>query len=409
MKYNEFTKAAEVFLFSEEFQELRNALEFREPNLWYILGISQKEIRVSSFLAWMLNPQAKNSLGTEFLKCFLIQTLQTEAGQQIELRPVNISVMDFSEAVVDTEEWLGPRRCDILIRDEKAGFLCIIENKITTMESPKQTLEYYQNSFKRFPSDQYPHRLYIYLTPEGDPPQSEQFLPLSYEDILACVTEVMEIKELSASEEFLLKQFEENILRGIAMDKNTRDLAQAIYDQHDDVIEFIIRNVERKEEFDEIHIQRSWDGQTWFFNIGENSGYRWEDCREYGFICAGGRKRYRDLMERFEVDDVIYAYVSKSGYVGIGKIIKKAVPFRDAKLADGRQLVNLPLVGSYNENRNDDKCDWIALVDWEFAVDKNEAIRQETITQMTTARIYEHRKNIAKKVKAGLKQKSQSK
>ena len=316
--------------------------------------------------------------------------------------------MDFSEAVVDTEEWLGPRRCDILIRDEKAGFLCIIENKITTMESPKQTLEYYQNSFKRFPSDQYPHRLYIYLTPEGDPPQSEQFLPLSYEDILACVTEVMEIKELSASEEFLLKQFEENILRGIAMDKNTRDLAQAIYDQHTDVIEFIIRNVERKEEFDEIPIQKSWDGQTWFFNIGENSGYRWEDCREYGFICAGGAKRYRNLMERYEVDDVIYAYVSKNGYVGIGKITKTAVPFRDAKLADGRQLENLPLVGSYNESRNDDKCDWIALVDWEFAVDKNEAIRQDTITQMTTARIYEHRKNIAKKVRAGLKQKNQS-
>lgn len=193
------------------------------------------------------------------------------------------------------------------------------------------------------------------------------------------------------------------------MDKNTRDLAQAIYDQHDDVIELIIRTVERREESEEIPIQRSWDGETWFFNIGENSGYRWEDCREYGFICAGGAKRYRDLMERFEVDHVIYGYVSKYGYVGIGRIKKEAVPFRKAKLSDGRQLVNLPLVGSYNESSNNNKCDWIALVDWEFSVDKNEAIRQDTITRMTTARIYEHRKNIAKKVKAGLKQKSQSK
>jgi hypothetical protein len=192
------------------------------------------------------------------------------------------------------------------------------------------------------------------------------------------------------------------------MDKNTRDLAQAIYDQHTDVIEFIIRTVERKEEAEEIPIQRSWDGVTWFFNIGENSGYRWEDCREYGFICAGGAERYRYLMERFEVGHVIYAYVSKFGYVGIGKVTRKAVSFRKAKLADGRQLINLQLVGIYNRSDDDHVCDWIALIDWEVTVEKTEAIRQDTITRMTTSRIYEHRKNIARRVKADLIQKLRS-
>jgi hypothetical protein len=350
----------------------------------------------------MLNPQANHSMKAEFLKHLLVQTLRTRAGQQSELRPVNILVMNLSEAIIDTEEWLDPRWCDILIRDEKEGFLCIIENKITSMESPKQTQDYYQNSFKRFPSDQYPHRLYIYLTPEGDPPQSEQFIPLSYGDILTCVTEILKIEALSTTEKVLLTQFQENILRGIAMDKNSRDLAQVIYDQHYEAIEFIIKTVERKEDTDEIPIQRSWDGKTWFFNIGENSGYRWEDCQEYGFICAGGATRYRDLMERFEIDQVIYAYVSKSGYVGIGKVSQEATPFRNAILKDGRQLQNLPLTGNYDNSTDDDTCDWIAFIEWKFAVEKGQAVRQPTITRMTTSRIYEHRKDIARKVRSSL-------
>jgi hypothetical protein len=402
MNHHKFAQLSETLLLSSEFQELRSVIELREPNLWYILGISRRETLVSSFLAWMLNPQANHSFGAEFLKNFLVQALQTDAGQQNDLMPINVMVMDLSEAIVDTEEWLGSRRCDILIHDSSQGFLCIIENKIGAKESQKQTQDYYKNSFSRFPIDQYPHRMYIYLTPEGDPPQSEYFILFSYEDILGCIGALRKKHKLSETEQFLLDQFQENILRGIAMDNTTRDLAQAIYDKHAEVIEFVIQTAERKDVEDDTPIQRQWDGESWFFNIGE-PGYSWDDCRNYGFICAGGAKRYRDLMKRFEVDHVIYAYVSKSGYVGIGKIKKAAVPFRDAILADGSMLRGLSLAGRYNNSNDDETCDWIALVDWEFAVEKSQSVRQPTITRMTTARVYEHRKGIAKKVKASLK------
>ena len=144
METHEFSQAAETLLFSEEFRDLQNTLKVREPNLWSILGISLKEILVSKFLAWMLNPSSIHSFGTAFLKHFLIQALRTEAGKQVRLRPVNILVKDFSNAIVETEEWLGLRRCDILIRDELDGFLCIIENKVTSMESVEQTWDYYR-------------------------------------------------------------------------------------------------------------------------------------------------------------------------------------------------------------------------------------------------------------------------
>ena len=86
----------------------------------------------------------------------------------------------------------------------------------------------------------------------------------------------------------------------------------------------------------------------------------------------------------------------------IGKITKKAVPFRDAVLANDQQLRNIPLEGKYNDSNDDVTCDWIALVDWELAVDKRQAVRQPIITRMTTSRIYELRKDITENVRAGL-------
>lgn len=119
MDNQKFTQDAESLLFSEEFQELRDKLEFREPNIWHILDISKKEILISAFLGWMLNPNSDHSFSADFLKRFLIQSLKTEAGRQLDLGPVNILVMDLTEVMVDTEEWLGARRCDILIRTKR--------------------------------------------------------------------------------------------------------------------------------------------------------------------------------------------------------------------------------------------------------------------------------------------------
>ena len=156
-----------------------------------------------------------------------------------------------------------------------------------------------------------------------------------------------------------------------------------------------------KQDDDTLPFDGKWDGKSRFFNIGEmvGSGYRWEDCRKYDFICAGGAKRYRSWMEQLNVGDIIYAYVSKWGYVGVGTVIQKAVPFRLAKI-DNQRLIDLGLVGEYNDSDNDDICDWVAFVKWEHSVGKEQAIRQEPITRLTTCRIFDHRKDVVERVKS---------
>ena len=72
------------------------------------------------------------------------------------------------------------------------------------------------------------------------------------------------------------------------MDKETLDLAQAIYEKYGSVIEFIYNSSEHGETED--GPEATWDGKSWFFNTGDlgDGPYSWEDCKKYSFICAGG-------------------------------------------------------------------------------------------------------------------------
>ncbi|MBX3059714.1 MAG: PD-(D/E)XK nuclease family protein [Anaerolineae bacterium] len=411
MKYSEFLAGSEQLLLSREFKELKERLTFREPNLWQILNISRKETLVSQFLAWLLDPGKEHNFGVQFLKNLVLEALKTDKGRQNRLSPVRFFVMDFPEVEISTESWLQTighkkSRCDIIINDRKAGFLCIIENKVGANESSEQTKHYYEHSYSRFLEEQFPHRVYIYLSPYGVPPKNEHFIPLSYQAVLNAIKGLQESGRITETEKFLLRQFQENLQMSIVTDKETLDLAQEIYDTYGPIIDFIYKNAEKPEADSS---DTGWDGKSWFFNIGEVglTPYSWDDSRNYSFICAGGADRYRKIMQKFKPGDVIYAYVSGYGYVGVGTVTKAAVPFRKAMLGDGKtKLLELQqmgmLAGVYDNSLDDDKCEWIVLVKWDRAVDKNQAVRLNPIVPSTASRIYDHRKELIGRVRRGL-------
>lgn len=198
------------------------------------------------------------------------------------------------------------------------------------------------------------------------------------------------------------------------MDKNTRELVKAIYEAHGPLIKFIYDNA-NKLHSDTVSSEKTWDQKSWFFNIGDvgETPYSWDDSKRYSFICAGGGQRYRRIMEGFKVGDSIYAYSSGSGYVGIGTVTRKAQLFREATLDDEQiRLLDLyqsnQLSGKYNATQDDDKCDWIVLVQWDVVVDKRQAVRLEPIVPSTSSKIYDHRKHLIEKVRQGLGLKEQA-
>lgn len=229
MNKETFLSETEQLLLSSEFTELQERLEILEPTIWEILGIARKEIFVSKFLAWLLNPTAQHSFGSHFLKGFIGKALRLDKTKQNELSSVKLIVMDLDEAEVTSEGWLGDNsRPDIIIDDVSNGFLCIIENKVGANESDWQTEKYYEHSFSRYPVQQYPFRIFIYLTPYEAPPKSEHFIAMSYQNVLTVLDSLQKDSRITKSEKFLLMQFKENLRRSIVMDKETLELAQEI-------------------------------------------------------------------------------------------------------------------------------------------------------------------------------------
>jgi hypothetical protein len=405
MKYGEFAGQAEELVFSSDFRDLSAILDFPEPNIWQMLGISRKEILITKFLAWLLDPRSKHSFGDELLKRFIMEALRVDRGKRSDLTPVEIAVKDLSDTEVSAEQWLGRRRCDILAFSEKERLVCIVENKIGAKESTDQTLDYYRLSFVHFSLERYPNRVYIYLSPEGDLPQCESFIPLSYRAVLDLIKDTQIGLSMTETESFLLRQFQESVFRSVAVDQKTVDLARSIYDSHKDVLEFIYKYAERSAGEYEDSDPPVWDGISWFFNIGEPE-YSWDDCREYSFVCAGSAKRYRRWMEEFEPGHVLYAYVSGSGYVGVGTITKPAMPFREATLEDGTRFVDLTLAGTYNDSDDEDISDWVACIKWESKVGKDKAVRSKPIVPATKSRVYEHNKNFVSEIREELRKRT---
>lgn len=77
-----------------------------------------------------------------------------------------------------------------------------------------------------------------------------------------------------------------------------------------------------------------------FINVGEDPpkhklpelwiGRRqWEACIEYNFLSAGQNPIYSKPLLNLEENDIVAAYISGSGYVGIGRIIQTAVPIKN--------------------------------------------------------------------------------
>jgi hypothetical protein len=76
---------------------------------------------------------------------------------------------------------------------------------------------------------------------------------------------------------------------------------------------------------------------------------RWEDARRYGFISAGGGRRWSRPLERLSIGDEILVNVPNAGYVGHGTVtgpIQAVAEFHVETDAGRQPLLSQPLVSA---------------------------------------------------------------
>jgi hypothetical protein len=142
--------------------------------------------------------------------------------------------------------------------------------------------------------------------------------------------------------------------------------------------------------------------RIFFFNVGDSSKRKWEDDVKYGYVGAGGGKRYKLAIEGLREGDIIAAYLSRTGrgFVGVGRVTARAKPAREFRVKD-RLLIDYPGIpkelGRYLND--DDKCEWMAAVKWIKTVGRNQAHFKKNaklfVPQLVRASLAKQHKTIA--------------
>lgn len=183
---------------NEDLEKLETLLA--QFNIFEAIGVTRQEIRHSNFLAFLLDPAKGHRLNDVLLKRFLKQVLLNT--EHPPLSPVEIDIANLTDAEV-RREW---RNIDILIHSPGSKIVCVIENKVGSQEHSNQLTRYREAVLKEFSN--YRH-IFVYLTPEGEAPQSETdrqiWLIYSYDRIADLIENVCRKYQSTIGTEVLIR------------------------------------------------------------------------------------------------------------------------------------------------------------------------------------------------------------
>jgi len=274
----------ESFLLDPDLELLEKKLS--RFNLFDILNLTHKEVVHSSAIRWMLDPIESHGLGDYMLKKILKRiAIVNKDHPHLSMPPIEIDLLDLTDSIVQTEErLLGGRRGDITILDERNKIYILIENKIWSSEEKGQTKAYVAEISKMYPLHK---NFLVYLSPEGEYPEAEEFLRFSYQDLAEVLKDTLEVKEddLSHSSKFLIEQFIRNIEDNILEEGEIQKLCQEIYRKHRKAIERIIRDrPQNKQIYSDL-------GELVINKLGEDWNYRARNS-----FCSVYRERWRTKL-----------------------------------------------------------------------------------------------------------------
>ncbi len=231
-------KALESFLVGNRDLERLEALLDRF-NILEALGVVRQELRHSDFLRFLLDPRNPHGLGDSFVKRLLQRALMVAGDVPVPVTPIELELWDLGRVEV-RREW---QHIDILLLDEDHKLAVIVENKIWSGEHSDQLQRYYRIVEEHHPGWRI---VAVYLTPNGDAPSHESYLPMDY----GLVCEVMDgLAEDRASVvnpdvKTLMTHYTDMLRRNIVGvgDSEVARLSSRIYRRHRHAIELIYRH-----------------------------------------------------------------------------------------------------------------------------------------------------------------------
>ncbi len=113
----------------------------------------------------------------------------------------------------------------------------------------------------------------------------------------------------------------------------------------------------------------------YYVNVGQSIHRSWIDCQKYGFLSAGHGPSYRDQIVGLQSGDIVVAYLKGAGYVGIGRVIRAAVPVNQFRY-DGQVLKpsQLSCPKMFEHEHDSELSEYVVAVDWIKTVTEDNAV-----------------------------------
>lgn len=155
----------------------------------------------------------------------------------VPVTPIELSLWDLDQIEVQ-REW---QHIDIFLVDERNRLAVIIENKIDTGEHSDHLRRYHEVVKQYYPGFRI---IGLYLTPVGDEPSHEGYLPLDY-GLVCEVLDSLAQSQASVSNpdlQILVAHYTQMLRRHIVGDPEIAKLCRQIYCDHKEALDLVYRH-----------------------------------------------------------------------------------------------------------------------------------------------------------------------
>ena len=219
-----------------------------EFNIFEAMGVVRQEMRHSDFLAFLLDPQQNHGLGDTFLKRLLQKALISAGSSLTPITPIDLDVWSLDQVLV-LREW---RNIDIVIIDESNKLVIILENKINSSEHSDQLRRYYEVAQQHYPDSKI---IGLFLTPEGEEPSHDRYLPVNYGQICRLLENLIESRASTLGADILtvIRHYTQTLRRHVVNESEMIKLCERIYRKHRKALDLIYEyRPDQQEEIREI-------------------------------------------------------------------------------------------------------------------------------------------------------------
>jgi hypothetical protein len=204
-------------------------------NLFDALKISNREIRHSIFLAWLLDPSESHNLEDQVL-AELIQTINYISKSQGSACMSVFEADNYNfEDIEIKREW---KNIDLLIIDRTKQRYWLIENKIYSGEHSNQLSRYKKVVQTEFPEYK---GYYFYLTIDGHYSSDEDYVPISYSVVSEVIDKLLSNQHRYISDDvrLFITHYNEMIKSQIMEESHIQKICRDIYKNHKHALDLI--------------------------------------------------------------------------------------------------------------------------------------------------------------------------